>query len=160
MLQGPVGGEKILVQPRELPVWTHSPVVDVATKVATKEDDAEVIVLFLTEVTTSILTVVAPVILHSTTKPRIGDDFTLVSCQGDGRAFDDLVSPGQDICGKYERVAHTHFTPPSWRLGPGLLQAPDQKLWGVPLRRCGSSKDRQNLPANDMISPCILYPTI
>jgi hypothetical protein len=92
MLQGPVGGERFLVQPRELPVWTHSPVVDVATK----EDDAEVIRLLLTGAT-AILTVVAPVILHSTTEPRIRDNFTLVSCQGDGRAFDDLVRPGRDI---------------------------------------------------------------
>jgi hypothetical protein len=116
MLQGSVGGEKFLVQPRELPVWTHSPVVDVATK----EDDAEVIGLLFTGAT-SILTAVAPVILHNTTEPRIRDNFTLVSCQGDGRAFDDLISPGQDICDKYERVAQAHFTPPSWRLGPGLL---------------------------------------
>ena len=106
MLQGPVGGERFLVQPRELPVWTHSPVVDVATK----EDDAEVIRLLLTGAT-AILTVVAPVILHSTTEPRIRDNFTLVSCQGDGRAFGGLVRPGQDILRQMRLRGASSFHP-------------------------------------------------
>ena len=106
MLQAPIGGEKFLVQPRELPVWTHSPVVDVATK----EDDAEVIRLLLTGAT-AILTVVAPVILHSTTEPRIRDNFTLVSCQGDGRAFGGLVRPGQDILRQMRLRGASSFHP-------------------------------------------------
>jgi len=106
MLQAPIGREKFLVQPRELPVWTHSPVVDVATK----EDDAEVIGLLLTGAA-SILTVVAPVILHSTTEPRIRDNFTLVSCQGDGRAFGGLVRPGQDILRQMRLRGASSFHP-------------------------------------------------
>ena len=155
MLQGSVGGEKFLVQPRELPVWTHSPVVDVATK----EDDAEVIGLLLTGAA-SILTVVAPVILHSTTEPRIRDNFTLVSCQGDGRAFGGLVRPGQDILRQMRLRGASSFHP--------AILAP----WSRPIIGAGSKalgrtaastplvKRSSKPPANDMISPCFLYPTI